>query len=83
MLICNAGDSEVKTHHRNMIFPLKELTFENIKVYVPNQYKKYLINQWGSFPPKELPLNEQYPHEGRLSFTIPQWMKNKYPNLYN
>ena len=83
MLVCTANDDEVTTHNRNMIFPLKELVFEKIKVYVPNQYKQYLINQWGAYPPPELPIHEQYPHEGRISFTIPTWMKKKYLQLYS
>ena len=82
MLICTANDDEVTTHNRNIIFLLKELVFEKIKVYVPNQYKQYLINQSGAYPPPKLPIHKQYPHEGRISFTIPTWVKKKYPQLY-
>ena len=65
-----------------MIFPLKELTFENIKVYVPNKYKKYSKDGWGDYPPPFPPKEHQYSHEGRISFTIPKWMKKLYPSLY-
>ena len=65
-----------------MIFPLKEMIFENINVYVPNNYVKYCMDAWGGFPPPELPINNIYPHEGRISFNIPTWMKEKYPDLY-
>tara|TARA_B100000575_G_C23086884_1_gene626434 strand:+ start:287 stop:1033 length:747 start_codon:yes stop_codon:yes gene_type:complete len=83
VLIPTSTDYEIKTISRNMIFPLKELVFENIKVYIPNNYYQYCINVWGGCPPPELPIYKQYPHEGRISFTIPSWMKKKYPQLYS
>jgi phosphorylcholine metabolism protein LicD len=45
-LIPYCTDYEIKKISRNMIFPLKELYFENIKVYVPNNYKQYCKNVW-------------------------------------
>lgn len=66
----------------NMIFPLKEILFEDVKVYVPNELEKYCMNAWGDCPPPELSYYQKYPHEGRISFTIPKWMKDKYPTLY-
>ena len=77
------NDYEIKTIDRNMIFPLKELTFENIKVFVPNKYCLYAINVWGGCPPPELPEEEQYPHEGRITFGAPKWMMDLYPQLYS
>lgn len=65
----------------DLIFPLKELTFNDITVYVPNKYHEYLTICWGDYM-KLPPINQRYPHEGRISFSIPQWMKVKYPNLY-
>ena len=76
---CN---NDTQPRNYNIIFPLKELYFEDIKVYVPNQVEKYCINAWGGYPPPELPINKQYPHEGRISFIIPKWIKDKYPSLY-
>ena len=64
------------------IFPLKELLFDNIIVYVPNKYKQYSIDAWGDFPPKDIPEDKKYSHEGVINFNIPQWTKDKYPNLY-
>ena len=75
-------DYEIKKISRDMIFPLKELTFEDIKVYVPNKYEQYVTDAWGACPPPILPKDQQFPHEGRISFTIPDWMKIKYPQLY-
>jgi len=82
LLIPSHTDYESKDIDRNMIFPLKELNFENIKVFVPNKYCLYAINVWGGCPPPELPKEEQYPHEGRITFGAPKWMKDKYPKLY-
>ena len=78
--LCN-NDSQPTEY--DIIFPLKELSFENITVYVPNQYKRYSINAWGDCPPPMIPLRQQYPHEGRMSFNIPKWMEDKYPLLYS
>lgn len=74
--------NDIQTINRNKIFPLKELPFEDLIVYVPNQYKKYSKNAWGDYPPPILPKSQQYPHEGRITFGTPQWMKDKYPYLY-
>ena len=73
---------EIRNTNKNIIFPLKTLEFENILVYVPNNYKKILLDFFDGFPPPILPANLQYPREGRISFTIPEWMINKYPELY-
>ena len=68
---------------KSMIFPRKELKFEDIQVYVPHNYTKYCTDAWGGCPPPALPEHKQVPHEGRISFHIPAWMKRKYPHLYS
>jgi len=73
---------DIKIINKDIIFPLKTLVFENIQVYVPNNYKKFLIDFFDGYPPPILPSNQQYPHEGRISFNIPEWMIRKYPELY-
>lgn len=77
-----SGHNDIYPISNDMIFPLKELMFEDINVYVPNKYKDYLTDCWGGYPPPELPYIQQYPHEGRISFTVPEWMKDLYPQLY-
>lgn len=77
--ICN---KDSQPYNYDLIFPLQEILFEDIKVYVPNQLEKYCINAWKGFPPPNLPEKEIGPHEGRISFTIPKWMKEKYSYLY-
>lgn len=76
------GKGDIKSIAKNVIFPLKELYFDEILVYVPNEYKKYCIDVWGSFPPNELAIEKQYAHEGRICFAIPEWMLKKYSKLY-
>ena len=66
----------------DMIFPLKELKFEDIDVYVPNQYKEYSKKAWGEYPPPMLPKEQQNPHEGPITFIIPDWIKTMYPKYY-
>ena len=73
---------DIKLIEKDIIFPLKTLKFENILVYVPNNFKKFLTDFFGGCPPPILPIDQQYPHEGRIGFTIPQWMIKKYPELY-
>ena len=76
------GKGDIKSIEKNIIFPLKELYFDDVLVYVPNDYEKYCIDAWGSFPPNELPFEKQYPHEGRISFVIPTWMLKKNIQTY-
>ena len=63
------------------IFPLKEIQFENIKVYVQNNFKDHLRNTFGGFPPPILDKCNQFPHEGRIGKTQ-QWTKKIYKELY-
>jgi phosphorylcholine metabolism protein LicD len=74
---------DIFTMNYNDVFPLKELEFENIKVYVQNNYVDYMNYVWGGCPPPELPKRTPYPmpHEGRIRET-PEKMKKKYSYLY-
>lgn len=71
-----------RSYHYNFIFPLKEMKFEDISVYIPNNYEQYSINSWKSYPPPLPHLYMRMPHEGRI---IPDkacpWHKTEYPNL--
>lgn len=71
-----------RTYHKNFISPVRELPFEGFPIYVPHKYEDYCTRFWGDFPPRELPERERYPHEGRITFGVPQWMVQKYPALY-
>lgn len=83
MLIAPMKDTDVKNIKYDMIFPLKEGVFEDIRVYIPNEYKTYSIDSWGGYPPPMPPIEKQKPHEGvPISFVIPGWMKKMYPTLY-
>jgi len=76
------SNKDTKPHKYNIIFPLKEIFFEDIKVYVPNQLQTYCIDAWKSFPPPLPPINKRFPHEGRIQFIIPEWLQQKYKHLY-
>lgn len=83
--LLNRSDAEHKIiFNYNMIFPLKELLFEGISVYVPNQIEEYSKLVWGSYPIPLLPVEKRYPHEGDMDPNNPrnQDIKN-YPYLYN
>ena len=82
MLTISKFNGDIRNIKYNMIFPVKEVIFENLKVYIPNNTKEFLINSWGSYPP-ELPIiDKRKPHEGRISFKVPKWTKLMYPNFY-
>lgn len=64
------------------IFPLREIRFEDITVFVPNKYEDKCRRVFGGYPIPMPPKDKQYPHEGRISFDIPEWMIKKYNHLY-
>ena len=48
------------------IFPLKRKHFEDFLVYIPNKYKKISEELWGGYPPKMIPIEKRFPHEGNI-----------------
>jgi phosphorylcholine metabolism protein LicD len=58
--------NDIVDRERDMIFPLREAMFEDIKVYIPNKIQEYSINSWGDYPPKLLPIKDRFPHEGKI-----------------
>jgi len=68
----------------NEIFPLREGKFEGIDVYIPNKYKDFSIKCWGNYPPKLLPIERRYPHEGNMNPNNAREEDIKlYPIIYN
>ena len=75
--------NDVKNIDYNMIFPLKEKIFDNIKVYIPNDFINYSKKAWGDYPPPMPDIDKRYPHEGILEPNkASEKMKNRYPHLY-
>ena len=71
------------TVKKNDVFPLKEKMFEDIKVFIPNNYDLVLTNLYGKKYMKQVPVDKRIPHEGRIDpYHAPKWMKDKYPELY-
>lgn len=79
MLISDFKGNEVKDTPYDIIFPLKQALFDNMKVYIPNNTKQYLINGWGNYPPKLPPKDKRFPHEGRIECD-PPFLKFKEKN---
>jgi phosphorylcholine metabolism protein LicD len=71
-----------KKFKKNNIFPLKEALFENIKVYIPNNYDLVLKIEGYNNYMTLLPINKRIPHEGLIYLNVPDWIKQKYPKLY-
>ena len=68
-------------HRRSMgdVFPLKELMFEDFKIYVPNKYKEVSVSLWGGDPPPILSIKDRYPHEGNIVCNhVSKRMEKKY-----
>jgi lipopolysaccharide cholinephosphotransferase len=65
------------------IYPLREIEFEGIKVYVPNQLENFCVFCYGSFPPSLPPIEQRYTHEGLIQpyEALPEIME-KYKELY-
>lgn len=63
-----AGIPDKTSRPYSDIFPVKELMFENIPIYVPNEYQKISRELWGGFPPELLSIEKRFPHEGRIEF---------------
>jgi phosphorylcholine metabolism protein LicD/GR25 family glycosyltransferase involved in LPS biosynthesis len=66
------------------IFPLSEGNFEDIKVYLPNNYEQFSRRYWRNYPPSLLPLKMRTPREGNI---IANSSRNEdiklYPHIYN
>jgi phosphorylcholine metabolism protein LicD len=85
IFIYNEQDNIIKRNNEPInykIHPLKETYFENIKVYIPFEYTKYLIHHFGEKYMEFPEINNRYPHEGRFGLFCPDWVKKKYPYLY-
>jgi phosphorylcholine metabolism protein LicD len=86
IFIMDESDDELigyETYKKSDIYPLKEKYFENIKVYIPNNYDLVLKREVDKNYMKLLPVKDRFPHEGRINpYNAPEWMKKKYPFLY-
>jgi LicD family len=61
------------------IFPLKRVAFDNILINIPRNSSKYLVNNYGKFYYKDLPVEKRYPHEGLL---VPNKVCDHHYKLY-
>jgi phosphorylcholine metabolism protein LicD len=69
--------------HYDLIFPLKELEFEGISVYVPGKYEKFCQQCYDTYPPPMPPVEKRYPNEGLIDPYNPNVkMRDMYKELY-
>jgi len=66
--VCGIPDKNIRD--KSDIFPLKEIAFENIMVYVPNKYENISKQLWGDYPPEMIPIEKRYPHEGNIEVIV-------------
>ena len=67
----------------NIVFPLREISFEGIYVYVPNQIETYSKLIWGEYPIPLLPIEKRYPREGDIDpDNARKHDVENYPHLY-
>jgi len=59
-------DAEIVEIDYATIFPLRELCFSGLRVYVPHKYEEYSARFWGAFPPPLPPIDDRKPHEGNI-----------------
>ena len=68
----------------NEIFPLNEKKFEDINIFIPNNYQKFSIKYWGKYPPPLLEIKNRKPHEGKMNPNNANELDIKlYPHIYN
>lgn len=82
-LIARKRMNDLKNYDYSLIFPLQEKYFQDILVYIPNNYQKYSITNWKQYPPPLIPVSKRYPHEGPIEANRPCPLNVKnYPKLY-
>ena len=57
---------DIRDLERDIIFPVKDGVFENIRVSIPHQVRTYSTRMWGGYPPPLPPVDKRYPHEGNI-----------------
>ena len=67
----------------DLIFPLKELEFEDISVYVPCEYEMFCRMCYDAYPPALPPVEKRYPCEGLIDPYNPHpEMRTLFKELY-
>jgi len=75
-------DKDIKDLAYTDVFPLREKKFDNMKVYIPNKYQQYSVDNWGSYPPRMLSLADRYPSKGKIDpNNTCDFHMNLYPKL--
>ena len=79
-----SGFIENYTLSKGDVFPLQERLFEDLKVFIPNDFDIVLKTEVDKKYMNLLPIKDRKPHEGRMDpDKAPEWTKKKYSYLYN
>ena len=62
------------------VFTLKRVTFQNLSVFIPQKDEFILKKFYGNIDVP--PVTERRHHQGKAAFFAPDWVKKKYPKLY-
>jgi hypothetical protein len=77
-------DTSIKNLTKDDIYPLKRVPFEDFKVTIMNNPKKYLDTKYGKKWITILPKDQRCPHEGKMDANKTcAFHYEKYPELYN
>ena len=57
------------------------ICFENRTVLASANWEQVLAAEYGPSWRKPAPIDQRKPHEGRVAFEAPAWVKTKYPDL--
>ncbi len=83
-LMITYDPNKLKTITYNDVYPLKLYKYEDTEFYVPNNYNKFLNEQYGNNWDKILPIKKRIPHEGLIDpYNTCSFHNKIYPNLYN
>jgi phosphorylcholine metabolism protein LicD len=81
-LMITYDSNKLKTITYDDVYPLKLYKYEDTEFYVPNNYNKFLNEQYGNDWDKILPIEKRRPHEGLIDpYNACDHHKNIYPNL--
>lgn len=76
--------NNLKNINYDDIYPLKLHKYEDTNLFIPNNYEKILDQQYGPNWREILPIEQRYPHEGKVTALITcPFHYEKYTNLYS
>ncbi len=82
-ILITYDNNKLKNINYDDVYPLKLNKYEDSEFYVPNNYYKFLDQQYGKKWITPIPLKDRYPHEGLMDpYNTCSHHKKMYPQLY-